>query len=81
MLAICGKTIATQFNPTQPPKKGIGYKIGGFFGAINAIVAKPSKKINQATEEKVQQIKEEQLSEENKGKWKRFTEKAQALNH
>lgn len=81
MLLQCGKSISTQFNAVQSPKKGIGFKIGGFFGAINAIVAKPSKKINQATEEKVQEIKEEQLSEENKGKWKRFTEKAQALNH
>ena len=58
MLSHCGKTIATQFNATQSPKKGIGFKIGGFFGAINAIVAKPSRKINQATEEKVQEIKE-----------------------
>jgi hypothetical protein len=59
----------------------LGYKIGGFFGAINGLVAKPTKKINEATSEKVSKITDEKVSEETKSNWKKVTDKAKEINH
>lgn len=60
----CGKRIGEEFPiKTAVKRSSLTYKIGGFFGALNTLVARPSRQLNEAASEKIEGLKEEKLSE------------------